>query len=218
MRKVASRRIIRALNSRDLSYAIQKGLVPMLRGFFWQVARFRAPKLMFIGHNVRFVCASNLDFGRGVSIGANSYIETCSSVRCRIGDNVTLRENLWLQCRSGFGPPGAGLFIGRSVYIGPNAVLGVGGPIFIGDGCQIGARLTLSAEEHTNDLGGYTGGTVDRTGIKIGSSCWFGNNVTVLDGVEIGDGCVIGAGAVVTRSLPSFSKALGVPARVVGKI
>jgi len=45
--------------------------------------------------------------------------------------------------------------------------------------------------------------------------CWLGHGVTVLDGVTIGKGSVIGAGAVVTKDIPPYSVALGVPAKVV---
>ncbi len=54
--------------------------------------------------------------------------------------------------------------------------------------------------------------------VHIGNSCWFGANVTVCPGVTIGDGCVIGAGSVVTRDIPPNSFAAGVPARVIRPI
>jgi acetyltransferase-like isoleucine patch superfamily enzyme len=53
--------------------------------------------------------------------------------------------------------------------------------------------------------------TCDDT-IRIGSNCWLGARVTVLKGVLIGHGSVVGAGAVVTESLPPFSMAAGFPA------
>lgn len=54
--------------------------------------------------------------------------------------------------------------------------------------------------------------------VKIGNDCWFGTNVTVCPGVTIGDGCVIGAGSVITRDIPSNSFAAGVPCRVIREI
>ena len=56
---------------------------------------------------------------------------------------------------------------------------------------------------------------VTRKGIKIGNNCWIGSKVTILDGVEIGDGCVIAAGAVVQTSFPPNSVIGGVPARIL---
>ena len=54
--------------------------------------------------------------------------------------------------------------------------------------------------------------------ITIGDNCWFGANVTVMPGVKIGSGCVIGAGSVVTKDIPDNSLAIGVPARVIKEI
>ena len=53
-------------------------------------------------------------------------------------------------------------------------------------------------------------------GIEIGQDVWIGCGARVLDGVSLGDGCVIGAGAVVTRSIETNCVAVGVPARVIG--
>ena len=53
-------------------------------------------------------------------------------------------------------------------------------------------------------------------GIEIGDDCWLGYGVKVLDGVTIGQGSIVGAGAVVTKNLPPYSIAVGVPAKVIG--
>ncbi|MBT2738386.1 acyltransferase [Bacillus sp. ISL-7] len=51
--------------------------------------------------------------------------------------------------------------------------------------------------------------------IKVGSNTFIGNDVIILPGVEIGENCVIGAGSVVSRSIPAYSVAVGTPAKVV---
>ena len=54
--------------------------------------------------------------------------------------------------------------------------------------------------------------------IEIGNDCWLASNVTVIGGVTIGEGCVIGAGSVVTKDIPDGSLAVGNPCRVLRKI
>lgn len=54
--------------------------------------------------------------------------------------------------------------------------------------------------------------------ITIGDDCWIGGNTTVMPGVTIGKGCTIGAGSVVTKDVPEFSVAVGVPAKVIKKL
>lgn len=199
----------------DLRYAFDKGGAPFLRGLIWQVLRLRRPNIFFLGAGVKFVSAGNLRIGRRVSIGAHSYIETSALEPVVFADNVTLRENAWIQSRSGFNAPGDGLVLGERVYIGPNAVIGVSGKITICAGTQIGAGVSFTSESHEFHEGGYTTGATRRKGIWVGPNCWFGNSVTVLDGVKIGEGSVVGAGSVVTRSLPARCIAVGVPARVI---
>lgn len=53
--------------------------------------------------------------------------------------------------------------------------------------------------------------------VKIGNKVWIGENVVILAGTEIGDGCIIGAGAVVKGKIPAGSIAVGMPAKVVKK-
>lgn len=50
---------------------------------------------------------------------------------------------------------------------------------------------------------------------KLGNDVWIGNNSVILSGIEIGDGAVIGAGSVVTKSIPPFAIAVGNPAKVI---
>lgn len=54
--------------------------------------------------------------------------------------------------------------------------------------------------------------------ITVGNNCWVASNVTIIGGVHIGNGCVIGAGSVVTRDIPDNSLAVGNPCKVIREI
>jgi acetyltransferase-like isoleucine patch superfamily enzyme len=202
----------------DFSYLLKKGLSSKLRGFFFSLLRFQLVPGLMIGKNVSFIAPKQTKFGKGVFIGANSYIELYSSKSSYIGKNVTIRECAWVQCRSGLNNKAYRLIIEDDVYIGPSSVIGVGGEVLIEKNCRIGARLTISAEEHVVSNGNYVSNDVERQGIRIKENCWLGNNVTILDGVTIGKNSVIGACSIVTKDIPENSVAYGVPAKVVRQI
>lgn len=91
------------------------------------------------------------------------------------------------------------------------------GGVTLGDGVRIGAHSLFIATDHNfarRDVPIFEQGTRQR-GIRVGSDVYVGSNVTVLDGVTIGRGAVLAAGAVVTRDVPPFAIAGGVPARVI---
>lgn len=66
----------------------------------------------------------------------------------------------------------------------------------------------LLGASHVNDIS---------TDVVIDEDVWVGTNVTILAGVHIGRGCIIGAGSLVTKSLPPYSVAVGSPARILKK-
>ncbi len=111
------------------------------------------------------------------------------------------------------------LKLGRDVYIGSNAtILCTFNNVEIADHVVIGPNLTIVENNHIfNVVGKYIKdcGLTKDGGVKIETDCWIGANVTILAGVTIGRGCVIGACSCVTRSLPPYSIAVGTPARVV---
>ena len=51
--------------------------------------------------------------------------------------------------------------------------------------------------------------------VTIGDGCWIGEKVCILPGVTIGKKCIVGAGSVVTKSIPNFSMAVGNPAKII---
>jgi acetyltransferase-like isoleucine patch superfamily enzyme len=109
--------------------------------------------------------------------------------------------------------------IGKYFSLNPFSIIYGHGGVRIGDNVRIAAHTVMAAANHIfkdknipiRDQGLIT------QGIIINDDVWVGANCTILDGVEIGKGCVIGAGAVVNKSLPPFSIAVGNPARVISQ-
>ncbi|MFV0475869.1 MAG: acyltransferase [Pikeienuella sp.] len=98
----------------------------------------------------------------------------------------------------------------------------------IGEGVRISRRARLDktnpAGIHIGDHTMITGGVAILTHdfvnrawseVHIGKHCFIGYNTVVMPGVTIGDGCIIGANSVVTRDIPAYSVAVGVPAKVL---
>jgi acetyltransferase-like isoleucine patch superfamily enzyme len=123
-----------------------------------------------------------------------------------------------------------GTFVSRGAVLGRRVRITT--PSYI-DPCEIGpysilARVSIRSVNHETRflnmqeiaqrrvIGGRSVVTSLDKPIKIGAACWLSDNVTILRGVEIGNGAVVGAGAVVTKDIPPFAIAVGIPAEVVG--
>ncbi len=96
--------------------------------------------------------------------------------------------------------------IGDRSYLGPYVCMSGPGHIKIGKQCLIASQTGMYANNH-REYG------LSREGIIIEDNCWLGTGVRILDGVTIGCGSVVGAGAVVTKDIPPYSVAVGVPAK-----
>ena len=113
--------------------------------------------------------------------------------------------------------------IGKRFFGNYNLTIQDDAPVTIGDDVAFGPNCTIVTPLHPL-LPDERRMMITETGehkrlcyakpVKIGSNCWFGANVVVCPGVTIGDGCVIGAGSVVTRDIPPMSFAAGNPCRV----
>ncbi|MEG0640135.1 MAG: sugar O-acetyltransferase [Clostridia bacterium] len=99
--------------------------------------------------------------------------------------------------------------------------------VTIGNDCNFGPNVTLVTPVHPmlaqerRGLQNQAGETLHlcyAKPIAIGDDCWLGANVVVCPGVTIGEGCVVGAGSVVTRDIPAMSFAAGNPCRVIRAI
>jgi len=131
--------------------------------------------------------------GRDTVIG-KSIIRTYYGGRITIGSNCTVHNN----CE---------LYAHRKTKIE------------IGNDCMLAKRTIIMTRNHIFDdpnLKMVQQGVKDEN-VEIGSDVWTGLDAKILPGVKIGDGCVIGTSAVVTKDLEPMSVAVGIPAKVIKK-
>lgn len=143
----------------------------------------------------------NIIFGLGLSTGVGCRIEAYPLVKgtkaLKIGNNLRVNDYLHITATGG---------------------------VTIGDNVLIASRVFITDVFH----GSYSCDENDDSPlivpndrklcskpVVIGSNCWIGEGVCILPGVIIGEGCIIGANSVVTKSINSYSIAVGVPAKVI---
>jgi acetyltransferase-like isoleucine patch superfamily enzyme len=109
---------------------------------------------------------------------------------------------------------------GRGLMLGARCHLWAGpsrGRISIGDDVLFGPEVMVTAASYRFDDGSpVTAQPMDEADVVIGNDVWFGTRAIVLPGARIGDGAIIGAGALVRGEIPPHAIAVGMPARVVG--
>ena len=105
-----------------------------------------------------------------------------------------------------------GLKLGDGVSVGWFAELDARGGITVGNDTNISSHVKFITGSHDIDDPNFT---ADFKPIHIGHHCWIGTGATILQGVHIGNGAVIAAGAVVTKDVPSYEVWGGVPAKFI---
>ena len=104
---------------------------------------------------------------------------------------------------------------GSRVFINYNCTFQPAGGLEIGDDVFIGSDVGIYTTNHPLDPEERAAGKATTRPVKIGSKVWIGGGAIILPGVEIGEGTTIGAGSVVTRSIPARCVAVGNPAKVI---
>jgi len=188
----------------------------LLRGC-WLLLHGKNPRMAILGKRVSFFNTPDIRLGRFVKLGQDVHVSALGKKGVFIGNNVGIGAYSRVVVSTSLHHLGEYIKIGNNVGIGEFAYLGGAGGLEIGDECIIGQYFSCHPENHLADdlnLAIRLQG-VSRKGIKIGKNCWIGSKVTILDGVEIGDNCIVAAGAVVNKSFPSNSVIGGVPAKIL---
>lgn len=214
-------------------------------GSFWAFLKYEVIVTLLsgisggIGYGLRkiFFPALFKKTGKGIIFGRNMTIRHPGKIE--IGNRVVFDDHTVLDAK---GKGNRGIQIGDNVLIGRNTIVSCkGGDIEIGDYSNIGPNNTLISETRL-EIGRYVftagqcymiaGGnhsfdrkdipiwfqpSVSRGGIQIEDDIWIGASSTVLDGVKIGKGSVIGAASLVLKPVAPYSIAAGSPAKVIKK-
>ncbi len=132
-----------------------------------------------------------------------------------LGDEVHLHENSTYLTADG-----GSIHIGSGTHVQPRCQFSaVKGRISIGERCEIAPQCAFYPYDHGMAAGEpiQQQPLTSRGGIEICDDAWLGFGVIVLDGVRVGKGAVVAAGAVVTSDVPDNAIAGGVPAKVIGQ-
>ena len=113
---------------------------------------------------------------------------------------------------------GYNIEIGENFYSNHNLIILDATKVTFGDNVFIAPSCGFYTAGHPLDVERRNSGLEYAYPITVGNNVWIGGNVIVMPGVNIGDGCVIGAGSVVTKDIPSGVLAYGNPCRVIRQI
>jgi len=195
--------------------------VPGAAGFFLR-KKFFGALFKNVGRNVIFGKNITIRHPRKISLGSNVIVDDNCLIDAKgktnrgitIGDNVTIGRNSSIVCKNGNITIGSGVNITTNV----NLICGEDGEIVIGNNIDIGSFSHFSGSTYdynsSPDVLPSSQGRISK-GIVVEDTAWIGAGVTVIDGTRIGEKSIVAAGAVVTKDIPPYSVAMGVPARVV---
>jgi galactoside O-acetyltransferase len=147
--------------------------------------------------------------GRNLVIRDGVHIEQPHLVS--VGDDVLFNQGVHVD------PCGEEIVIGSKTHFAPYAVLY--GPLEIGSKCAFAAHVVLASIGHTYDLPDvpFVNLPARKKKIVVEDNVWVGANAVIIQGVRIGTGSIIDAGAVVTHDVEPYSVMGGVPARLIRK-
>ena len=144
--------------------------------------------------------------------------------RLQFGEGLTTGHHCRFDLLGVEGDLSKKLILGKNCKLGDQVHIVANEAVVIGDNCLMASNIFISDTSH----GQYTGVTTDSSPdlppderplymkpVSIGNNVWIGENVCILLGVTIGDGCIIGANSVVLKDLPAQCIAVSSPAKVI---
>lgn len=170
------------------------------------------PSNVYFGKIGRLNCPQYISIGDGTSFGDWIYLTAWDNYKCII-NGIEHIQHLTPE-----------LIIGNNCNFGAYNHITCTNKVIIGDGCLTGKWVTITDNSHGNtDMDSLLVPPIKRPifskgPVIIGKNVWIGDKATILPNVTIGDGVVIAANTVVTKSVPAFCVVAGNPARIVKTI
>lgn len=191
----------------------------LIRGKFKGLKWKKHGKRLFIGRHTRIICPQYIEAGAGVSIQNNVEINALSKEGVHIGDNCSIGERTVIRTSGSLTEIGKGFWLGDYSTFANDCFVGAAGGVKIGNYVAIGQSVRFHSENHEfsdpNKMICQQG--TNHKGIIVGNDCWIGAGTVFLDGSGIGNGCVVGSNAVVTKKFPDKVVIAGVPAKIIRK-
>lgn len=126
------------------------------------------------------------------------------------GWDIGKNSKVYPKCISG---SKSKLILGDNSYINWQAFIDLNDSITIGNNCSIAMRCNFITSFHDVGPHEFRGGKPRTAPIVVGNGCWIGANCTILPGVKIADGCIIGACSLVTKDTEPDGLYVGCPAK-----
>lgn len=155
-----------------------------------------------------------VQFGPGVRLAPGVVLELFDGGTIELGARTHVGHGALLSARGG------SVRIGRDGLVNTGSVIVSTRSISIGNDALIAEHVTIRDQDHAHDASDrpYRAQGRRDAPVAIGDNVWLGAKVTVTKGVTIAANCIVGANAVVTKSLPDAGVYVGAPARNVGPV
>ena len=189
----------------------------MISKFKKFISKFLAFKIIYFHFQKR----KKLKSFSSSNLGNNTYIDRTVQIfgweAVFVGNNSALSEDVWINANKVRSDEtrvmiGNNCHIGRRNYFSTATKISILDYSFTGIDCHFLSCGHITKSPYTPYL---TSGITDGKPIFVGVNCWLTTSVTVLGGVSIGHGSVIGAGSLVNKDIPPFSLAVGNPCKVI---
>lgn len=144
----------------------------------------------------------------GIKLGQTGLRRCCGKMMLNhCGKQVNIEHNAYFSAKVSLGD-----YSGIGVNAKIHGTCTIGSHVMMGEDCTI---ITRNHKFDRTDIPMMEQGFEPEQPVTIGNDVWIGDKVTILPGVHIGDGCIIAAGAVVTKDVAPYTIAAGVPAKAI---